>query len=109
MAHNKPKYGTNALGLQRVLSFGSYHTAWKWLHRLRRAMVRPDRDKLYGTIEVDETYIGGERSAYLEETGMSINYDNFKDQIAQDDHDRADIYLKVWDTMQKAFEGERPD
>ena len=56
------KYGTNALGLQRVLSFGSYHTAWKWLHRLRRAMVRPDRDKLYGTIEVDETYIGGERS-----------------------------------------------
>lgn len=56
------KYGANALGLQRVLNLGSYHTAWKWLHRLRRAMVRPDRDKLYGTIEVDETYIGGERS-----------------------------------------------
>lgn len=56
------KYGANALGLQRVLNLGSYHTAWKWLHRLRRAMVRPDRDKLFGTIEVDETYIGGERS-----------------------------------------------
>jgi transposase-like protein len=25
-------------------------------------MVRPDRDNLHGTVEVDETYIGGERS-----------------------------------------------
>ena len=56
------KYGANALGLQRVLNLGSYHTAWAWLHRLRRAMVRPDRDKLYGVVEVDETYIGGKRS-----------------------------------------------
>lgn len=56
------KYGANALGLQRVLNLGSYHTAWKWLHRLRRAMVRPDRDKLHGVVEVDETYVGGARS-----------------------------------------------
>jgi transposase-like protein len=56
------KYGANALGLQRVLGLGSYHTAWQWLHRLRRAMVRPGRDKLSGTVEIDETYIGGERS-----------------------------------------------
>jgi len=56
------KYGANALGLQRILDLGSYHTAWKWLHRLRRAMIRPDRDNLHGTVEVDETYIGGERS-----------------------------------------------
>jgi transposase-like protein len=55
------KYGANALGLQRVLGLGSYHTAWKWLHRLRRGMVRPARDSLCGTVEVDETYIGGER------------------------------------------------
>ncbi len=55
------KFGANALGLQRVLSLGSYHTAWKWLHKLRRAMVRPGREKLNGTVEVDETYIGGER------------------------------------------------
>jgi len=34
---------------------GSYHTAWQWLHRLRRAMVRQGRDKLSGTIEIDET------------------------------------------------------
>lgn len=56
------KYGANALGLQRILDLGSYRTAWNWLHRLRRAMVRPDRDNLNGTVEVDETYIGGERS-----------------------------------------------
>ena len=56
------KYGANALGLQRILDLGSYRTAWNWLHRLRRAMVRPDRDNLNGTVEIDETYIGGERS-----------------------------------------------
>lgn len=53
------KYGANALGIQRVLSLGSYHTAWKWLHRLRRAMVRSGREKLSGTVEVDETLVGG--------------------------------------------------
>jgi transposase-like protein len=53
------KYGANALGLQRILGLGSYHTAWRWLHRIRQAMVRPGRDRLHGTVEVDETYIGG--------------------------------------------------
>ena len=40
---------------------GSYHTAWQWLHKLRRAMVRPHRDRLSGMIEVDETYVGGKK------------------------------------------------
>ena len=52
------KNGVSALGLQRVLGFGSYQTAWAWMHKLRRAMVRPDRDKLSGLVEVDETYVG---------------------------------------------------
>jgi len=56
------KYGTNALGLQRVLNLGSYHTAWQWLHKLRRAMVRPGRDRLSGIVEVDETYVGGKKT-----------------------------------------------
>lgn len=56
------KYGANALGLQRVLGLGSYNTAWRWLHRLRRAMVRPGREALSGLVEVDETLIGGERA-----------------------------------------------
>jgi len=55
------KYGANALGLQRLFGFGSYETAWVWLHKLRRAMVRPGRDRLSGEIEVDETFIGGEK------------------------------------------------
>jgi len=53
------KTGASALGLQRELGLGSYRTAWSWLHKLRRAMVRPGRDQLTGRVEVDETYIGG--------------------------------------------------
>jgi transposase-like protein len=56
------KYGANALGLQRIMGFGSYHTAWRWLHKMRRAMVRQGRDNLSGIVEIDETFIGGERS-----------------------------------------------
>ncbi|HOB36908.1 MAG TPA: IS1595 family transposase [Candidatus Avimonas sp.] len=52
------KHGTNALNLQRILGLGSYQTAWTMLHKLRRAMVRPGRDKLQGTVEVDEAFIG---------------------------------------------------
>ncbi len=55
------KYGANALGLQRILGLGSYHTAWQWLHKLRRAMVRPGRDRLSGIVEIDETFIGGRK------------------------------------------------
>jgi len=53
------KNGASALGLQRVLGLGSYKTAWTWLHKFRRAMVRPGRDRLTGRVEVDETYLGG--------------------------------------------------
>jgi transposase-like protein len=53
------KNGASALGLQRVLGLGSYQTAWTWLHKFRRAMVRPGRDRLTGRVEVDETYLGG--------------------------------------------------
>ena len=55
------KNGVSALGLQRVLGFGSYETAWAWLHKLRRAMVRPDRELLGGegvAVEVDQTFLG---------------------------------------------------
>jgi len=54
------KNGASALGLQRVLGLASYETAWTWLHKLRRAMIRPDRDRLSGWVEVDETLVGGE-------------------------------------------------
>ena len=53
------KTGASASGLQQVLGLGSYETAWTWLHKLRRAMVRPGRDRLSGVVEVDEAFIGG--------------------------------------------------
>ena len=59
------KNGISALGLQRVLGLGSYKTAWAMLHKLRRAMVRPGRDRLDGVVEVDETYWGGEETGAI--------------------------------------------
>jgi hypothetical protein len=54
------KNGISALGLKRVLGLGSYQTAWAMLHRYRKGMVRPGRERLTGEVEVDETYVGGE-------------------------------------------------
>jgi transposase-like protein len=56
------KNGVSAVGLQRVLGLGSYRTAWTWLHKFRRLMVFPGRDKLSGDVEVDETLVGGKKS-----------------------------------------------
>lgn len=56
------KSGISALGLQRALGLGNYKTAWAMLHKLRRAMVRPGRDRLTGVVEVDEAYWGGEET-----------------------------------------------
>jgi transposase-like protein len=54
------KDGISALSLKRSLEIGSYQTAWAMLQRLRSVLVRPGRERLQGTVEVDETYIGGE-------------------------------------------------
>ncbi len=54
------KHGASAQSLQQVLGLGSYETAWTWLHKLRAAMVRPDRDRLVGPVEVDEAWVGGQ-------------------------------------------------
>ena len=51
--------------LQRILGLGSYQTAWAWLHKLRRAMVRPGRDLLGGAVEGDETYVGGRETGVV--------------------------------------------
>lgn len=56
------KYGISALGLQRALDLSNYRTTLTWMHKLRRAMVRPGRDRISGTIEVDETYVGGKET-----------------------------------------------
>jgi transposase-like protein len=54
------KDGVSALSLQRTLEIGSYQSAWAMLHRLRAVLVRPDREQLSGTVEVDETFIGAQ-------------------------------------------------
>jgi transposase-like protein len=59
------KNGMSAQGLQRVLGLGSYKTAWAMMHKLRRAMVRPGRDRLKGIVEVDETYWGGDEEGVV--------------------------------------------
>jgi transposase-like protein len=55
------KGGISAMELQRQMGFGSYGTAWSWLHKIRRAMIRPDREPLQQRVEVDETLVGGAR------------------------------------------------
>jgi transposase-like protein len=56
------KGGISAIELQRQLGFASYGTAWSWLHKIRRAMVRPGREPLALRVEADETLVGGARS-----------------------------------------------
>ena len=56
------KNGVSAVSVQQALGLDTYLTAWTWLHKLRRAMVRPGRDRLVGRVEVDETFVGGKES-----------------------------------------------
>lgn len=55
------KGGISAMELKRQMGFGSYQTAWSWLHKIRKAMVRPERSPLAARVEADETYVGGPR------------------------------------------------
>jgi hypothetical protein len=56
------KSGVNVINLQDLLGLGSYTTAWKWLQKLRSCTIRTSREKLSGSIEADEFYLGGEHS-----------------------------------------------
>ena len=40
------------------MGFGSYETAWTWLHKLRASMVRKEREPLRPFVQVDETLVG---------------------------------------------------
>ena len=53
--------GISAKDLQRIMGFGSYETAWTWLHKLRAALVRPDRKPLSQRVQIDEGFVGGTR------------------------------------------------
>src|SRR5262245_59675303 len=58
--------GISANDLQRIMGFGSYKTAWSWLHKLRAAMVRRDREPLGPFVQVDETLVGGKGGPHKE-------------------------------------------
>ena len=58
--------GISAKELQRIMGFGSYKTAWSWLHKLRAALVRPDREPLGPFVQIDETLVGGKGSPHKE-------------------------------------------
>ena len=77
------KNGASALGLQQVLGLGSYATAWTWMHKLRRAMVRPSRDRLAGRVEVDETYVGGQHPSPI--VGRSLAHKALVAVAAEED------------------------
>ena len=65
------KKGISALQLQRNLGLGSYRTAWHMAHRIRLAMqCEPMAGMLKGTVEVDETYVGGKRRGCGHKKGM---------------------------------------
>ena len=53
--------GISAKELQRIMGFGSYKTAWSWLHKLRACMVRPGREALQQDVEMDEAFVGSKR------------------------------------------------
>jgi Zn ribbon nucleic-acid-binding protein len=58
--------GISAKDLQRIMGFGSYKTAWSWLHKLRAAMMRRDREPLRPFVQADETLVGGKGSPHKE-------------------------------------------
>ena len=51
--------GISAVQFQKQLGLRGYETAFNLLHKLRSAMVNPERGKIGPVVEVDETYIGG--------------------------------------------------
>ena len=58
--------GISAKDLQRIMGFGSYKTAWSWLHKLRAALVRPDREPLGPFVQIDEALVGGKGGPHKE-------------------------------------------
>jgi IS1 family transposase len=52
------KKGMSALQIMRFMGFGSYKTAWGMCHKIRAALIEPEK-KLGGIVEMDETYVGG--------------------------------------------------
>ena len=70
------KKGMSAMQLKRTLwgeHKGSYKTAWYLCHRIRAAMATAEKTMLYGTVEMDETYVGGIQRGHQNKPGHGLS------------------------------------
>jgi transposase-like protein len=79
---SQSKKGISALQVHRMMGSGSYKTAWYMLQRIRAAMQDEDFPKLMGTVEVDETYVGGNQ---IIENTDTPTLDGFVRKVVADD------------------------
>jgi transposase-like protein len=65
------KKGMAALQMQRMLKT-TYRTSWYLCHRIRAAMLEVAPEKLGGTVEIDETYVGGKARRWRPRSEKSV-------------------------------------
>ena len=87
------KGGIAAMELKRQMGFGSYQTAWTWLHKIRKAMVAPGRQPLAARVEADETYVGGARPGHQRRPPAPLLGDPVDDRVGegQDPRPRPEV------------------
>ena len=92
------KVGVSAKNFQRLMGLRSYGTAWTWLHKLRRAMVRRDRPKLRGLVEVDEAFVGGAQKRFARGSLNPI----VVAAVEREEHGLGRVRMKVVDDQSQA-------
>ena len=70
------KTSVSALQIQREFGLSSYRSAWFMCHRIRFAMTDKNPTRLEGTIEADETYVGGKLRSHNTAAGKHIRGDS---------------------------------
>jgi transposase-like protein len=66
------KKGMSAMQIKRTLGV-AYKTAWYLCHRIRAAMATAEKGMLYGTVEMDETYVGGVQRGHQNKPGHGLS------------------------------------
>ena len=83
--------GISAKDLQRIMGFGSYKTAWAWLHKLRAALVRPEREPLGPFVQMDEALVGGKGGPHKELVLVAAEADGRVRLAHAETNDRATL------------------
>jgi len=63
--------GMSANQIKRIIG-GSYKTAWYLCHRIRAAMAQVDQPMLSGTVEMDETFVGGKGTSEMRRKSKAV-------------------------------------